>query len=318
MGEDSKESYTLKGTTGAKGEFVRVTSTFRDWIKADGSTDFPPEAGRYHLYVSYACPWANRTLIYRAMKGLEDVISVNVVNHQLFAGGWHFDASDGSTEDEIFGKQRLREVYEASSPGFDGRVTVPVLFDKKTKRIVNNESSEIIRMLDTEFNAFAKHPDVHFRPEELCARIDEANDFIYPSVNNGVYRCGFATTQEAYEEAFVELFAALDKLEEILSKSRYLAGNSITEADIRLFVTLVRFDPVYVCHFKCNQKRIRDYPNLWAYTCDLYQTPGIAPTVNMFHIKNHYFKSHTMINGYGIVPLGPEVDYTLPHGRENM
>lgn len=298
------------------GEFVRRPTSFRSQIKANGSTEYPPEAGRYHLYVSLACPWAHRTLIYHKLKGLEDAISVHVVDPLLLSEGWTFERSvPGTTGDGANGFGLLREVYLQSSPSFDGVVTVPVLWDGRSRTIVNNESSEIIRMFDTEFQDIAKRPDVVFRPEALAHRIDGLNDWIYPEINNGVYRCGFARTQKAYSRAVGILFTALDRVEEILARSRYLCGHQLTEADIRLFTTLVRFDAVYVTHFKCNIRRLVDYPNLWGYARDIYQVPGVAETVNMEHIKGHYYRSHRHINPYGIVPDGPVLDFEAPHGR---
>lgn len=302
------------------GRFVRKESQFRNWITADGSAGptgkggFRAEPGRYHLYVSYACPWAHRTLIFRALKKLEDVISVSVVDHYMGAEGWTFNAIDGATPDHLFGAKRLYEIYTRADPAYSGRVTVPVLWDKQTNTIVSNESSEIIRMFNSAFNAFGD-ASLDFYPEALRGDIDAMNALVYPNINNGVYRAGFATTQEAYEEAFKQLFETLDTVEEKLSVNRYLVGDTQTEADWRLFTTLLRFDPVYVGHFKCNRQRIADYPNLSNYTRELYQVPGVAETVNMLHIKAHYYGSHTTINPTGIVPLGPEIDFTQPHNR---
>jgi len=285
------------------GRYVRKDSSYGNQITADGSSGFKAEAGRYRLFVSYACPWAHRTLIFRALKGLQDMIPATVVDPLMLENGWILP--DG---------QPLHTVYTKTDRNFTGRVTVPVLWDEQTETIVNNESSEIIRMFNTAFDDLGAKEGCYY-PENLRSAIDEINDFIYPSVNNGVYRCGFATTQEAYEEAFDELFNALDSLEERLSKQRFLVGDQITEADWRLFTTLVRFDPVYVGHFKCNKKRLYDYPNLWAYTRELYQWPGVKETVFMDHIKTHYYTSHRMINPTGVVPTGPETDFTEPHGR---
>jgi putative glutathione S-transferase len=302
------------------GKFVRMDAAFRNWITPDGANApsgkaFPAEAGRYHLYVSYACPWAHRTLIFRKLKGLEDMISVSVVNHFMGAHGWTFHEGDGVIPDPIHDAEFLHQVYTAADPKFTGRVTVPVLWDKKTHTIVSNESSEIIRMFNSAFDHLGAKPG-DFYPEEFREEIDSVNDRVYHTLNNGVYKCGFATTQEAYEEAFVTLFDTLDWLEERLSKSRYLVGDEITEADWRLFTTLVRFDSVYVGHFKTNLRRIADYPNLWAYTRELYQVPGVRGTVNMHHIKHHYYGSHDSINPTRIVPLGPVVDFDAPHGRD--
>ena len=294
-------------TKATQGKFVRKDSAFRDWVKADGSSPFLPEAGRYHLYVSLACPWAHRTLIFRKLKGLEEIIPVSVVDPIMLENGWEFHDSPGSIPDDVNGASFLYEIYQKADPEYSGRVTVPVLWDKKTGTIVSNESSEIIRMFNTEFNELTGNTADYY-PEALRALIDETNDFVYHNVNNGVYKCGFATTQEAYEDAFANLFAALDRLEERLSRDRYLTGGQITEADWRLFTTLVRFDPVYVGHFKCNKKRIADYPALTRYLKELYNHPGIQETVNMDHIKRHYYVSHRTINPTGVVPVGPVLD----------
>ena len=297
-------------------EFIRHQTSFRKQVRVDGSTEFKPEAGRYHLYVSYACPWAHRTLITRKLKGLEDIISFDVVDPLLPRTGWSFDTSfPGSTGDTVRGFPILRDVYLASNPQFKGAVTVPVLWDKESSRIVNNESAEIIRMLNSEFQEFATNPGIDLYPESKRGQIDELNDWIYPNINNGVYRCGFAKTQQAYSKAFTTLFDSLDRLEKTLASSRYLTGNDLTEADVRLFTTLVRFDSVYVTHFKTNLRRIVDYPNIWGFTRDVYQLPGVAETVNMAHIKSHYFESHTHINPFGIVPDGPLLNFDGPHGR---
>jgi putative glutathione S-transferase len=300
--------------TGRRGEFVRQQSAFRDRVTADGSSGYRAEPDRYHLYVSYACPWAHRTIILRKLKGLEDVIGMTVVDPIRDERGWAFtDAAGGP--DPINGFRFLSEAYHATDRRFDGRVTVPVLWDKKTKRIVNNESSEIIRMLNSEFDEWATGK-ADFYPEALREEIDAINADVYDNVNNGVYRCGFAASQEAYDEAFEKLFDALDRLEARLAERRYLTGDEPTEADWRLFTTLLRFDPVYVGHFKCNRRRLVDYPNLWAYTRDLYQTPGVADTVNLDHIKRHYYVTHRRINPTGVVPRGPEIDFAAAHDRE--
>ena len=301
--------------TDEKGAFVRQSSAFRDWVTADGSSGFPAESGRYHLYVSLACPWASRAVIYRKLKGLEDAISMTVVDPVRDERGWRFFPGD---PDPINGFEFLSESYLLTDPDFDGRVTVPVLWDRETNRAVNNESSEIIRMLNSEFDAFAGRPEVDFYPEDLRGEIDRINDRVYPEINNGVYRCGFATTQEAYEQAFIELFESLDWIEGILEDNRYLVGPTITEADWRLFVTLIRFDAVYVGHFKCNQRRIADYPNLSGYVRDLYQHPGIRETVDFDHIKRHYYVTHPQINPTGVVPMGPLLDLESPSGREHL
>lgn len=310
-------------TKSTQGRFERSKSQFRNWITADGSPGptgeggFKAEPGRYHLYVSLACPWAHRTLIFRALKKLEDAISVSVVDYLMAEEGWTFNGSTGSTGDELYGSKRLYEIYTRADPQYSGRVTVPVLWDKQRETIVSNESSEIIRMLNTAFNDFAD-ASLDFYPPNLRSQINEINDYVYPNINNGVYRAGFATTQDAYEEAFVQLFDALDTLENKLSKQRYLAGSELSEADWRLFTTLVRFDAVYVGHFKCNLRRIVDYPNLWNYTRELYQIPGIGETVNFEHIKGHYYRSHKTINPTGVIPKGPEIDFTIPHDRERF
>jgi glutathionyl-hydroquinone reductase len=316
-GRWTNEWYDTKST---RGRFVRKESSFRDWIRADGSTRFQPEAGRYHLYVSLACPWAHRTLIVRKQKRLEAAISVSVVHPFMGEQGWSFENPDetpGCVGDQVNGARYLHEIYTRADPGYTGRVTVPVLWDRLHGTIVSNESSEIIRMLDRELAAFGD-PSVDLYPEALRAEIDEVNALVYPHVNNGVYRCGFATTQEAYEEAFGDLFRALDSLDERLARRRYLVGDRITEADWRLFTTLIRFDPVYAGHFKCNRQRIVDYPHLSGYLRELYQIPGVAETVSFEHIKRHYYQSHTTINPTGIVPLGPELHLDLPHGRETI
>lgn len=306
-----------------KGEFVRTESTFRNWVTKDGSPGpsgeggFPAEPDRYHLYVSYACPWAHRTLIFRALKGLQDVISVSVVHPLMPAESWVFGDYPGATVDHINNAHYLYENYLKVDPNFSGLVTVPLLWDKKRHTIVNNESSEIIRMLNTAFDDYGK-PDLDFYPEHLRDEIDEINELVYHNVNNGVYRAGFATSQQAYDRAFDRLFDTMDELEQRLSKQRYLVGDQITEADWRLFTTLVRFDAVYYNHFKTNKKRLIDYASLWAYTRELYQVPGVAETVNMDHIKYHYFGSHRSINPTGVVPKGPEIDFMQAHDREAL
>lgn len=301
-------------TKADKGRFIRKDSVFRSWVTADGAGGFKAEAGRYHLYVSLACPWAHRTLIFRAIKGLEDMISVSVVHPYMAEHGWTFAAGDGVVADNINEAEYLHQVYVAAKADYTGRVTVPILWDKKTRTIVSNESSEIIRMFNSAFDDIGAL-DGDYYPVELRAEIEDLNSRIYSSINNGVYKAGFATTQEAYEEAVVPLFESLDWLEEILSRCRYLAGSQITEADWRLFTTIVRFDAVYVGHFKCNLKTIADYPNLSGYVRDMYQQPGVAGTVNMAHIKQHYYTSHHMINPTSVVPMGPEIDFSLPHNR---
>jgi putative glutathione S-transferase len=313
-----EDSYgnTWESEVTENGEFVRHQTSFHSQIRADGSTDFAPESRRYHLYVSYACPWAHRTLIVRKLKGLEEAISFDVVDPVLPSAGWSLNGSaPGATGDTVNGFQDLREAYQASDSNFKGAITVPVLWDKQTRQIVNNESAEILRMFNSEFQHCASNRDLDLYPEDKREQIDALNDWIYPGINNGVYRCGFATKQAAYSRAFEELFSALDRAEEVLASSRYLTGSELTEADVRLFTTLVRFDAVYVTHFKCNSRRIVDYPNLWGYTRDLFQTKGVAETVDMGHIKTHYFVSHRQINPSGIIPDGPALDFESPHGR---
>ncbi|NIZ01816.1 glutathione S-transferase family protein [Thalassospira lucentensis] len=298
------------------GKFKRQDSAFRYWLSADPDAQFPAEAGRYHLYVSYACPWAHRALIMRALKGLEDMISVSVVHWHMGENGWEFSREDGLVDD-LEDRDFMYQVYTDAKSDYTGRVTVPVLWDKKTKTIVNNESAEIIRMLNTAFDDLGAKPGDYY-PDDLQGEIDQVNERVYHEVNNGVYKAGFATTQSAYEEAATTLFKALDWLEERLSTQRYLAGDRLTEADLRLFTTLVRFDPVYHGHFKCNIRKLNEYPNLWAYTRDLYQQPGIKQTVFMDHIKGHYYESHPTINPSGVVPIGPVMDLDSPHGRDKL
>ncbi|EGR1143239.1 TPA: glutathione S-transferase family protein [Vibrio parahaemolyticus] len=292
------------------GKFVREDAGFRDWIKNDSEAVFQPESGRYHLYVSLACPWAHRTLIFRKLKGLEPHIDVTVVCPDMLSQGWQMGLPE-----PLFGHTRMHQIYTQAKPDYTGRVTVPVLWDKKTNTIVSNESSEIVRMFNSAFNDLTGNHDDYY-PEPLRGVIDEWNDYIYPNVNNGVYRCGFATSQEAYEEAFESLFSALDKIDAHLATHRYLAGNKITEADWRLFTTLVRFDAVYVGHFKCNKQRIADYVNIQGYLKELYQIDGIADTTDFYHIKRHYYFSHTGINPTQVVPKGPDLDFSSPHQRE--
>ena len=307
-------------TKASEGRFEREDAGFRNWVTADGSAGptgvggFKAEANRYHLYVSLACPWAHRTTIYRKLKGLEDMISLSVVHPFMGDKGWTFAEGAGVIADPIVNASYLYEVYVAAKPDYTGRVTVPILWDKKTNTIVSNESSEIIRMLNSAFDEVGA-TDVSFLPSELLAEIDTINEFVYSAVNNGVYKAGFATTEAAYKEAVVMLFDALDTLEVRLANQRYLLGDTITEADWRLFTTLVRFDAVYVGHFKCNIRRIVDYPNLWGYLRDLYQVPGIAETVSIEHIKAHYYTSHANINPTRIIPVGPVLDFNEPHDR---
>ena len=310
-------------TEASGGRFVREDAGFRNWVTADGSAGptgvggFKAEANRYHLYVSLACPWAHRTTIYRKLKGLEDMISLSVVHPFMGDKGWTFAEGAGVIADPIVNASYLYEVYVAAKPDYTGRVTVPVLWDKETNTIVSNESSEIIRMFNSAFDEVGATA-VNFLPTELLAEIDTVNEFVYSAVNNGVYKAGFATTEAAYREAVVTLFDALDTLEARLVDQRYLLGNTITEADWRLFTTLVRFDAVYVGHFKCNIRRIVDYPNLWGYLRDLYQVPGIAETVSIEHIKAHYYTSHANINPTRIIPVGPLLDFNEPHDRTHL
>lgn len=303
------------------GEFVREQTEFRDWIRADEGARFTPEVGRYHLYVSHACPWAHRTLIARALLGLEDVVGVSVVHPFLDGRGWHFEegAAYGDTGDGLYQSQLLRELYDrsVSSGNYAGRITVPVLWDKKLETIVNNESAEILRMFGDALAGLGTS-SIDLYPADVAGEIDELNEWIYQDINNGVYRCGFATKQAAYERAFARLFAALDRVEERLSKSRYLTGETFTEADIRLFTTLVRFDPVYHNHFRCNLRKVREYPSLWNFVLEVAQMPGVAATIRLDHIKDHYYKSHTTINPSQIVPVGPAYDLTAPHDRERV
>ena len=302
----------------SEGEFVRQQSRFRDQVRADGSTPFASAAGRYHLYVSLACPWAHRTLIVRHLKGLEDAVGVTVVDPVRDQRGWAFRDGPGHSRDPLNGFEFLAEAYRASDPSFDGRVTVPVLWDKQTGQVVNNESSEVIRMLNAEFDAFARRAEVDLYPEPLRAEIDAVNADVYDHVNNGVYKTGFASTQAAYERAVGPLFDALDRLDQRLSDRRWLVGDRLTEADVRLFTTLVRFDAVYVGHFKCNVRRIADYAHLSGYLRDLYQTEGFRETVDFDHIKRHYYVTHTSINPSGIVPVGPVLDLDAPHDRARL
>jgi len=307
-------------TEATKGRFVRTEAQFRNWITADGSAGpsgtggFKAEAGRYHLYVSLACPWAHRTLIFRKLKGLESMISVSVVNPLMVKNGWTFEPDEGVIADPLHHARYLHQVYTAAQPDYSGRVTVPLLWDKQQNKPVNNESAEIIRMLNSAFDGVGAKPGDYY-PLALRTQIDELNSQIYDWVNNGVYKAGFATTQEAYEEAVFALFETLDELDQRLSQQRYLTGEQITEADWRLFTTLVRFDAVYHGHFKCNLKQIADYPHLAGYVRELYQWPGVAETVNMKHIKEHYYRSHATINPTGVVPAGPLLDFDSPHGR---
>ncbi|MGB7077056.1 MAG: glutathione S-transferase family protein [Xanthobacteraceae bacterium] len=303
-----------------EGQFLRPSSVFRSFVTADGGAGptgkggFKAEAGRYHLYVSHACPWAHRTMIFRSLKKLENAISVSVAEPLYGKTGWEFGTANGGTRDEVNGKTTLAEIYLIADRHYTGRVSVPVLWDKKQRTIVNNESSEIIRMLNSAFDALT-NVRTDYYPADLRDAIDRVNDLVYTTVNNGVYRAGFATSQEAYEQAARSLFVTFDQLEERLSRQRYLAGHQITEADWRLFTTLVRFDAVYNGHFKCNLRRVADYHNLENYLRDLYAVPGVAETVSMDHIKRHYYGSQRQVNPTGIVPIGPLLDFTAPHDR---
>ncbi|MEL7368540.1 MAG: glutathione S-transferase family protein [Myxococcota bacterium] len=308
-------------TKSSGGRFRRESAKFRNWITAGrpgrpiGDGGFKAESGRYHLYVSYACPWAHRTLIFRSMKGLSAAIDVSVVHWFMGSEGWTFEPGEGVVADPNVGARRMHQVYTAARSDFTGRVTVPVVWDKEKKTIVSNESSEIIRMFNSAFNEIgAKGPD--FYPQDLRPEIEQINTRVYDTVNNGVYKSGFATTQSAYEEAVTALFDTLDFLEARLAQQPFLAGDRLTEADWRLFTTLVRFDPVYVGHFKCNLRRLADYPNLWSYTRQLFQMPGVAETCHFDHIKQHYYGSHESINPTRIVPKGPIIDFSAPHDRD--
>ncbi|KTD15955.1 glutathione S-transferase family protein [Legionella israelensis] len=302
------------------GKFLREDSTIRNWITPDGAPGpsgkggFKTETGRYHLYVSLACPWAHRTLIFRKLKNLEKHISISIVSPEMLQHGWTFCVSEGSTGDEVNHASYLYEIYIANDSKYTGRVTVPVLWDQETRVIVNNESSDIIRMFNQSFNSITQSAKDYY-PQNLQSAIDKINEYVCKNVNNGVYSCGFATSQRAYESAYKCLFKTLDRIESILRKKRYLLGDTITEADWRLFTTLIRFDTVYYSHFKCNRQRIEDYPNISEYLRELYQRPGVSETVNFYHIKRHYYYSHSMINPTQIVPLGPEIDFLRPFNR---
>ncbi|SDX57686.1 putative glutathione S-transferase [Ruegeria halocynthiae] len=311
--------YDTKSTGGA---FKRSAAQFRNWITADGAPGpsgrggFHAESGRYHLYVSQACPWAHRALIFRELKGLSDHISVSVVHPDMLDKGWTFETDAyGATGDKLFGSEFAHQIYTRADPNYSGRVTVPILWDKVEKTIVSNESSEIIRMFNSAFNGITGNTDDYW-PAAMREEIEEVNARIYSDVNNGVYKSGFATSQDAYDAAVGPLFDTLDWLEDRLAHNRYLMGDRVTEADWRLFTTLIRFDPVYHLHFKCNKRRLVDYPNLWAYTRELYQWPGVAETVNMNHIVRHYHYSHDSINPHRIIPVNPVLDYSESHGRD--
>lgn len=310
-------------TESTGGRFKRDISRFRNWITADGragptgKAGFAAEPARYRLYVSYACPWAHRTLIFRKLKGLEDMIPLSVVHWYMADNGWTFADGDGVIADPIHAADYLYQVYQAADASYTGRTTVPIIWDTKTGTIVSNESADIIRMFNSAFDGIGAAEGDYY-PEPLREEIDEINARVYDTVNNGVYKAGFATTQEAYEEAVEPLFESLEWLEDRLSTRRYLLGDRITEADWRLFTTLLRFDPVYFGHFKCNRRRIVDFEHLWPYLRDLYQVPGVAETVHMDHIKSHYYGSHETINPTRIVPVGPDMDYSQPHGRDAL
>lgn len=304
--------------TNEAGEFERDETAFRDQITADPDAAFPAEAGRYHLYVSYACPWAHRTLLVRALKGLEDAVSVSVVDPFRAEDGWQFTPEkEGCTPDRLYGSAYLRELYVRADPDATGRVTVPVFWDTETETVVNNESAEILQMLDTGMDAVAER-DVDLYPEGYRDEVDRIIDEIYDPVNNGVYRAGFAGTQAAYDRAVDDLFDALNRWDDVLADRRYLAGDVLTEADICMFTTLVRFDEVYHTHFKCNVRPIRDYEHLWPYLRDLYRLPGVAGTVRMDHIKEHYYTTHPGVNPKRIVPKGPDPDFEAPHNRDEL
>ncbi|XP_060191691.1 uncharacterized protein LOC132621440 [Lycium barbarum] len=313
----------------ATGPSERTASTFRNFISKDPGSRFPVESGRYHLYISYGCPWASRCLAYLKIKGLDQAISFTSVKSKWERTkdsdehmGWVFASSSteelGADPDPVNGAKSIRELYELASTNYSGKYTVPVLWDKKLKTVVNNESAEIIRMFNSEFNDIAGNADLDLYPPHLQSQIDEVNEWINDGINNGVYRCGFAKKQETYDEAVQKVYEALDKCEEILSKQRYLCGDQVTEADIRLFVTLIRFDEVYAVYFKCNKKLLREYPSLFNYTKDVFQIPGMSSTVNMEHIKKFYYRSHPTVNPSGIIPQGPNIDYSSPHDREKF
>ena len=311
-------------TSRTGGAFERTAAKFRNWITADGAPGptgrggFRAEPGRYHLYVSHACPWAHRALIFRSLKGLEDLIGVSVVHPDMLGDGWTFETDDhGATGDLLYGLPFVRDVYLRADPQASGRVTVPILWDRLHETIVSNESSEIIRMFNSAFDGLTGNRDDYW-PEHLRAEIEQVNARIYDTLNNGVYKCGFATTQAAYDAAVEPLFDTMDWLQDRLSRQRYLLAGQVTEADWRLFTTLVRFDAVYHGHFKCNRARLVDYPDLWAYTRELYQWPGIAATVNLAHIVRHYHYSHDTINPHRIVPIGPRPDFSEAHGRGRL
>jgi putative glutathione S-transferase len=301
----------------AGGRLERPDSSLRGWVTSNGSSRHPAEAGRYHLYVAYACPWAHRTLILRGLKQLEAAIDVSVVHWHMGDQGWTFEPGPGVVPDPILGARYLHQIYTASDPTYTGKVTTPVLWDRATRSIVSNESADILVMFNSAFDGVGAAAGDYYPPDRRAA-IDALNERIYDAINNGVYKAGFASTQDAYEEAATGVFALLDELEQRLSRQRYLVGPTLTLADIRLFVTLLRFDLVYHGHFKCNRRRIVDYPALWGFTRELYQHPAITPTIHTDHIQRHYYQSHTQINPTGIVPVGPDLDFTAPHGRDRL
>ena len=319
----TKVSSNWKSSIKADGNYRRKASQFRQWVTADGSTGFKAESGRYHLYVSLACPWAHRTLVFRTLKGLTEHISVSVVHPDMHDKGWSFQHDESSaaeyqtTGDSLYGNEYMLAIYLKSASSYQGNVTVPVLWDKKSQRIVSNESADIIRMFNSEFNHLTGNT-VDFYPEHLQHSIDEVNEWVYHDINNGVYKTGFATSQSAYEENAEKLFKALEKADDILSEKRYLTGHEITEADWRLWTTLVRFDSVYHTHFKCNLRLLAEFKHLYHFMLELYQMPEIASTVNHAHIKRHYYASHLAINPYGIVPLGHQQDWAVPHKRDSL
>ncbi|ADJ28523.1 glutathione S-transferase family protein [Nitrosococcus watsonii] len=320
-GQWQDQWYDTKSTGG---RFQRSESQFRNWVTADGAPGpsgtggFEAQSGRYHLYGSYACPWVHRTLVMRAWKGLEKHIGLSVVHPLMLENGWELrEDFDGATGDTLYGLDKLYELYLKADNRYSGRVTVPVLWDKQRETIVSNESADIIRMLNRAFDDRGARPGDYY-PEDLRESIEAINETVYDNINNGVYKAGFATSQEAYDEAVTVLFDTLESLEQRLGESRYLVGNTLTEADLRLWTTLLRFDPVYVTHFKCDRKRIRDYPNLDGLLREIYQLPGVAETVHMDHIRNHYFRSHPTVNPNGIVSIGPELDLSAPHGRDRL
>lgn len=304
-------------TEKSKGRFQRESARFRDWVTGNHGDRFPAEAGRYHLYVSLACPWAHRTLVMRELKGLTDAIDVSVVSPLMLGNGWTFNRGEGSSGDQVADRKFMHQVYTAAAADYTGRVTVPVLWDTRHDTIVSNESADILRMLNSAFDHITGNRDDYY-PAALSEIIDTWNARIYPAINNGVYRAGFATTQSAYEEAYDEVFAELDHIDQHLASHRFLAGDTLTEADIRLFTTLIRFDAVYHGHFKCNRQRLAEYRHIPGYVREIYQLPGVAGTVNFDHIKTHYYGSHTMINPTGVVPKGPATDFNAPHHRESI